>query len=64
MVTFTERDGEKLDEPLRAVFEYQDMFLVAVKHPYGDQHLEFTLRGGDSHPALRRVHEKNIMEVQ
>jgi peptidoglycan/xylan/chitin deacetylase (PgdA/CDA1 family) len=56
-VTFTERDGERLDEPLRAVFEYQDMFLVAVEHPYGDQRLEFTLGSGDSHPAVRRVHE-------
>lgn len=57
VVTFTERDGEKLDEPIRAVFEYQDMFLVAVEHPFGDQPIEFTLGSGDSHPAVRRVHE-------
>jgi len=57
VVTFTERDGQKLDEPIRAVFEYQDMFLVAVEHPFGDQPIEFTLGSGDSHPAVRRVHE-------
>jgi len=57
VVTFTEQDGEMLDEPIRAVFEYQDMFLVAVEHPFGDQPIEFTLGNGDSHPAVRRVHE-------
>jgi len=57
VVTFTERDGQKLDESVRAVFEYQDMFLVAVEHPFGDQPIEFTLGSGDSHPAVRRVHE-------
>jgi len=57
VVTFTKRDGEKLAEPIRAVFEYQDMFLVAVEHPFGDQPIEFTLGSGDSHPAVRRVHE-------
>lgn len=57
IVTFKERDGASLDEPIRVVFEYQDMFLVAVEHPYGDQRLQFTLGSGDSHPAVRRVHE-------
>jgi len=57
IVTFTQQDGERLDEPIRAVFEYQDMFLVAVEHPFGDQPIEFTLGSGDSHPAVRRVHE-------
>jgi len=57
VVTFKKRDGKRLDEPIRAVFEYQDMFLVAVEHPYGDQRLEFTLGSGDTHPAVRRVHE-------
>ncbi len=57
VVTFTERDGVRLNEPMRAVFEYQDMFLVAVEHPFGDQPIEFTLGSGDSHPAVRRVHE-------
>lgn len=57
VVNFTERDPEPLDEPIRAVFEYQDMFLVAVEHPFGDQPIEFTLGSGDAHPAVRRVHE-------
>lgn len=57
VVTFTDRDAEPLDEPVRVVFEYEDMFLVAVEHPYGDQRFQFTLGSGDSHPAVRRVHE-------
>jgi peptidoglycan/xylan/chitin deacetylase (PgdA/CDA1 family) len=57
IVTFKERDGVPLDESTRVVFEFQDMFLVAVEHPYGDQRLQFTLGSGDSHPAVRRVHE-------
>jgi peptidoglycan/xylan/chitin deacetylase (PgdA/CDA1 family) len=57
IVTFTDRDGTPIDEPIRVVFEYQDMFLVAVEHPYGDERLQFTLGSGDSHPAVRRVHE-------
>ena len=57
IVTFTDRDPEPLDGPVRVVFEYQDMFLEAVEHPYGDQRLQFTLGSGDSHPAVRRVHE-------
>jgi len=57
IVTFTQRDGERLAEPIRAVFEYQDMFLVAIEHPFGDQPIEFTLGSGDSHPAFQRVHE-------
>lgn len=57
IVTFTDRDGAPIDMPIRVVFEYQDMFLVAVEHPYGDQRLQFTLGSGDSHPAVRRVHE-------
>jgi len=57
VVTFTTENGVSLDQPIRAVFEYQDMFLVAVEHPFGDQPIEFTLGSGDSHPAVRRVHE-------
>lgn len=56
-VTFTRRDDVRLVEPIRAVFEYQDMFLVAVEHPSGDQPIEFTMGKGDKHPAVRRVHE-------
>lgn len=55
-VNFTRQDGFRMDEPVRAVFEYQDMFLVAVEHPFGDQPIEFTLGNGDTHPAVRRVH--------
>ena len=39
------------------VFEYQDMFLVAVEQPFSDERYQFTLGSGDSHPAVRRVHE-------
>jgi peptidoglycan/xylan/chitin deacetylase (PgdA/CDA1 family) len=57
IVTFRDRDGAPLDEPIRVVFEYQDMFLVAVEHPLGDERYQFTLGSGDSHPAVRQVHE-------
>jgi peptidoglycan/xylan/chitin deacetylase (PgdA/CDA1 family) len=57
IVTFTEQDQAPLEDSIRVVLEYQDMFLVAVEHPYGDQRLQFTLGSGDSHPAVRRVHE-------
>jgi peptidoglycan/xylan/chitin deacetylase (PgdA/CDA1 family) len=46
-----------LDEPIRVIFEYEDMFLVAVEHPLGDERYQFTLGSGDSHPAVRQVHE-------
>ncbi|MFN2273052.1 MAG: polysaccharide deacetylase family protein, partial [Anaerolineae bacterium] len=57
IVTFAERDGTPIDEPIQVVFEYQDMFLVAVEQPFGDERYQFTLGSGDSHPAVRRVHE-------
>jgi len=57
VVTFTHQDGARLQDTIRVVFEYQDMFLVAVEHPFGDQRYQFTLGSGDSHPAVRRVHE-------
>lgn len=34
VLTLTERDGAPLDEPLRIVFVYRDLFLVAVEHPF------------------------------
>jgi peptidoglycan/xylan/chitin deacetylase (PgdA/CDA1 family) len=57
LLTLTERDGSALDEPLRIVFVYRDLFLVAVEHPFGDQQYEFTLGTGDEHPAVRQLHQ-------
>jgi hypothetical protein len=43
VLSLTERDGAALDEPIRIVFVYRDLFLVAVEHPFGDDEYEFTL---------------------
>jgi peptidoglycan/xylan/chitin deacetylase (PgdA/CDA1 family) len=57
IVLMTERDGAPLDESIRIVFVYRDLFLVAVEHPFGDQQYEFTLGAGDEHPAVRQLHQ-------
>jgi peptidoglycan/xylan/chitin deacetylase (PgdA/CDA1 family) len=57
ILALTERDGAPLDEPIRVVFVYRDLFLVAIEHPFGAQEYEFTLGAGDEHPAVRRLHQ-------
>jgi peptidoglycan/xylan/chitin deacetylase (PgdA/CDA1 family) len=60
-VLFDKEDNSNLEDPVRAVFEFKDLFLVAVDHPFGDEQFEFTIGSGDEHPAVRLLHERLAM---
>jgi peptidoglycan/xylan/chitin deacetylase (PgdA/CDA1 family) len=58
---FDKEDGSNLEDPVRVIFEFRDLFLVAVDHPYGDEQFEFTIGSGDEHSAVRLLHERLAM---